>query len=270
LVEVVPVPELPEAEAARLMLERALLNRRITRVEVAPDRKVFDRQPPEEIAQALQDRTVVGSGRKGKYFWLQLDRRPWPVFHLGMSGSLRAYQVGAEPPPHCKIEITTEEDTVLAMRDPRRFGRIRLAQDPLCEPPISKLGFDCLLEPPTTDRLLELLRRRKGPIKGALLDQSFSAGVGNWIADEVLYQAGISPTRPGNQLTRDEVERLRATLQQVIEAAVAVEANKSRFPADWLFHQRWGRTRDPSIGGSSIVRETIAGRTTAWVPERQS
>ena len=264
------MPELPEAEAARLKLERALLDKRIVRVEVAPDSKVFDRQSPGEVAQALHHRTVVGTGRKGKYFWLWLDARPWPVFHLGMTGSLRQYRLGGEPPPHCKIEITTEDGTVVAMRDPRRFGRVRLAEDPLCEPPVSKLGFDCLLDPPTTERLLELLKRRSGPIKGALLDQSFSAGVGNWIADEVLYQSGISPTRPGNQLSRDEVERLRARLQSVIEAAVAVEADKARFPADWLFHQRWGRTRDPSIGGSSIVRETIAGRTTAWVPDSQT
>jgi len=264
------LPELPEAEAARLKLERALLNQRVVQVFTAPDVKVFDRQSPEELARALVDRTTVGSGRKGKYFWLELDRRPWPVFHLGMSGSLREYRVGGERPPHCKIEITTEEGTVVAIRDPRRFGRIRLAEDPLREPPISRLGFDCLLEPPTTERLAELLKRRSGPIKGVLLDQSFSAGVGNWIADEVLYQGGISPTRAGNQLTMEEIERLRATLRAVVEAAVAVEANKARFPSDWLFHQRWGRARDPSIGGQSIVRETIAGRTTAWVPERQS
>jgi formamidopyrimidine-DNA glycosylase len=156
-----------------------------------------------------------------------------------------------------------------AIRDPRRFGRIRLANDPLAEPPISLLGFDPLLEMPSTDRLVMLLRRRPGPIKGVLLDQKFSAGVGNWIADEILYQASISPTRPANQLTLDEIELLRSCLERVITTAVGVQAEKARFPAEWLFHRRWPQSREKSIEGRNVVRETIAGRTTAWVPDVQ-
>ena len=81
------------------------------------------------------------------------------------------------------------------MTDGRRLGRILLRDDPQAEPPVAKLGFDPLLAMPPPKRFSELIRARGANVKSLLLDQSFAAGVGNWIADEVLYQAGIDPRR---------------------------------------------------------------------------
>ena len=106
------------------------------------------------------------------------------------------------------------------------------------------------------------------PIKALLLDQAFAAGVGNWIADEVLYQARIDPRRRADELSPVETRRLRAKLKSVVEMAVRVDADKSRFPRGWLFHRRW--KRDPTattLRGDRIEHLTIGGRTTAWVPE---
>ena len=85
---------------------------------------------------------------------------------------------------------------------------MRLRHDPRAEPPISLLGFDALHDVPPLAGLAELFAARAAPVKAVLLDQSFSAGVGNWIADEVLYQARIDPRRRTNALTRAEIVRL--------------------------------------------------------------
>ena len=106
-------------------------------------------------------------------------------------------------------------------------------------------------------------------MKSVLLDQSFAAGVGNWIADEVLFQARLDPRRRANTLTRSEIGILRNALKRVVTKAVAVDADKTRFPRTWLFHQRWGKPSDARIGGEPIEFLTLGGRTTAWVPTRQ-
>ena len=263
------MPELPEVETIRRLAERTLRGRRIAAVAVADDRLVYDRVAPRAVAAALRGATVTGAHRKGKHFWLELDRRPWPLFHLGMSGWFHAY-LGDERPRFWKLEIETEDGGRLAMTDPRRLGRIRLRREPLAESPLAGLGLDAFDELPSARELGLLLRRRGTPVKAALLDQSLLAGVGNWIADEVLYQAAIDPRRPASTLAPAEVARLRAALASVIRRAVAAGADDARFPRTWLFHHRWGKKKDARTArGERIVHLTVGGRTTAFVPDRQ-
>jgi formamidopyrimidine-DNA glycosylase len=102
------------------------------------------------------------------------------------------------------------------------------------------------------------------------MDQTFAAGVGNWIADEVLYQAGIAPLRKADTLSKQEVQRMRAKLKHIIGLAVRVGADKKRFPSTWLFHHRWGRNpKAETRAGEPIEHIKVGGRTTAWVPRRQ-
>ncbi len=108
-------------------------------------------------------------------------------------------------------------------------------------------------------------------LKGLLLDQGFAAGVGNWIADEVLYQARLHPRRKASSLSEAEARRLRSKLRSVIRKAVEVDADSSRFPRTWLYHHRWGRNEEAStFRGERIEYIEVAGRTTAWVPGAQS
>jgi formamidopyrimidine-DNA glycosylase len=158
----------------------------------------------------------------------------------------------------------------LVMVNKRRLGRIRLRAEPEAEPPISGLGFDPLTEPPSPAEFAKRLGRRNGTLKGLLLDQSFAAGVGNWIADEALYQAKLDPRRRVASLEPAEVRRLRSALLRVVKRAVDVNAVKERFPRTWLFHRRWGKDLDArTVRGEPIEFLTVAGRTTAWVPAVQ-
>jgi formamidopyrimidine-DNA glycosylase len=222
------------------------------------------------FAATLTGRRVLSVRRRGKHLWLELDRRPWPAFHFGMTGGFDTYPAGSPRPRFWKLELTSDDRWCLALHDARRFGRIRLQHDPPTQPPISQLGFDPLDETLPVAAFLRLFERRKAPVKAVLLDQSAFAGVGNWLADEVLYQSGIRPDRPAEGLTEEEVRRMRQRLRAIVRTAVAAGADSERFPRGWLFAHRWGRNQYARTAkGERIVHQTVAGRTTAWVPDRQ-
>jgi formamidopyrimidine-DNA glycosylase len=263
------VPELPEVEAARRRAERHLVGRRIVAVSAAPDPIVFDGTSPRRLA-ALRDRKVVAVRRRGKHLWFELDRRPHLLLHFGMSGGLRLDRAGEPRPRFWKLDLTVGGQRRLVFTDPRRLGRVRLRRHPEGEDPLARLGFDVLDDLPRAPELVAILARHGAPVKAVLLDQSLFAGVGNWIADEVLYQAALDPRRPASSLAREEVGRLRSRLHDIVRRAVAVDADSARLPRTWLFHRRWGRKPGAhTVRGEPIEFLTVGGRTTAWVPSRQ-
>lgn len=277
------MPELPEVEKGRRLAERVAEGRRVIDVRCARDAIVFEDLSPVRVRRALLGRRVRAVRRRGKYIWFELDERPWPLFHFGMTGAFRTrdeepFPLASDarrpdrrwPPRFTKLRMVLEDGGEICVTNRRRLGRVRLREDPAGEPPVSRLGFDPLLDLPSAPALAERIRGRKICLKGLLLDQSFSAGVGNWIADEVLYQARLDPRRPARSLDAEEAARLRAALRRVVTTAVGVNADKARFPRTWLFHRRWGRKPGArTVRGEPIRHITLAGRTTAWVPSVQ-
>lgn len=288
------MPELPEVETARVRLERALKGKIITEAEAdASDRFLFLDTDAAEFRKNLEGAKVRGTGRKGKYFGLELDRKPWPVFHLGMTGDVKIRRKGEHAhrpgwgglklwrergqdetptgtPFFTRVHLVASNGAEVAITDPRKFGRVFFAEEPLLHPRLKKLGFDPLLDFPNTKELGMILKKRKAPIKAVLLDQKLFAGVGNYLADEFLFQAKIAPLRKSSELSPAEVTRLRSKILGVINKAVAVEADYERFPKSWLFHHRWGKNAEARTHTKQkIIHEEIGGRTTAWVPSVQ-
>ncbi|MBS1702547.1 MAG: hypothetical protein JST12_12850 [Armatimonadetes bacterium] len=279
------MPELPEVETVRRTLERTLVGKKIVDAEIATDDIVFKGLSPTIVRDAVVGRTVNAAGRRGKYFWLELDEKPWLFAHLGMAGwlreigapTIRLREHGQAPmedaegrPKFLKMLLTAEDGRKVVMTDGRRLARIWLGESPDKDPAISKLSRDMYLDLPTAEEIHAKVVKKSAPIKAILLDQAVFAGVGNWIADEVLYVAGIRPSRLGNSLSPEETAKLREAIRFVLDHAVNVGADKEQFPDTWLFHYRWGGTKgDDLIEGQPIVREQIGGRTTAWVPSRQ-
>jgi len=278
------MPELPEVERGRRVALKVARGRRIVEARCADDPIVFDRVSPARIQRALVGRRVKDVKRHGKHLWFELDRRPWPCLHFGMTGGFHTAPGGprvklestgkkpdhAWPPRFTKLHLVFDDGGELVMADARRLGRIRLRRDPASQPPISRLGFDAHRGLPPFARFRELVRGRAAPLKALLLDQGFAAGVGNWIADEVLYQARLDPRRRANTLTDPEIMRMRAALKRVVDTSVRVSNDSDRYPRGWLFHRRWGRNpRAVTMTGERIRHITLGGRTTAWVPTRQ-
>jgi formamidopyrimidine-DNA glycosylase len=264
------MPELPEVESARRFAEKALAGKRIVHVATVEDPIMYEGVRPKAFAQALTGRKIIAICRRGKHLWFQLDRRPWPAFHFGMTGDFHLYKNESDRPRFLKLELLLNTGRRFAMTDARRLGRIRLLNDPPGEPPVRDLAFDPFLDHIPAETFISALLPRKALIKAVLLDQSFAAGVGNWIADEILYQARINPHRRAADLSVEEAKRIFKGMIRIIRKAVEVNGDNDRYPRTWLFHYRWGKNPDARTAkGEKIIHETLATRTTAWVPSIQ-
>jgi formamidopyrimidine-DNA glycosylase len=173
-------------------------------------------------------------------------------------------------PRFLKLLLETRGGRGIAFTDPRRLGRIWVGGDPADERRVQRLGRDAHDDLPSVKELAALFARRKIPIKALLLDQGALAGLGNWLADEVLYHARIAPQRLAPSLDTREISALRRAIRTVVGHAVKVGADPARFPRTWLFEHRWGGSRgSQQINGHAIRRDEVGGRTTAWVPAVQ-
>lgn len=274
------MPELPEVEAVRRLADRLLVGRRLDAVETADDTIVYE-TPAAIVAEALKGSTVTLTGRKGKVFWWGLDSGVTLFGHLGMSGWIREVgddgkrlvSHGTAPlddeqgrPRFLKLLVGSAEGSSLAFTDGRRLARIWLGGEPAEDRRVLALGPDAWTE----EVDVASLRHSKASVKTQLLDQTRFAGIGNWVADEVLLAAGISPHRTGDTLSVSDCEAIGRAIKNVLDVAVAANAEPEKFPPDWLFHYRWGGGKGPSLlNGLEVRRDSINGRTAAWLPERQ-
>ncbi|XP_020579417.1 formamidopyrimidine-DNA glycosylase isoform X3 [Phalaenopsis equestris] len=276
------MPELPEVEAARRAIAEHCVGKKVRRSVVADDSKVIEGISPSELESALTGKTIVAALRKGKNLWLRLDSPPFPSFQFGMTGAVYIKGVAVTkykrsavsdndewPSKFSKVFMELEDGLELSFTDKRRFARVRLLQDPETVPPISELGPDAMLEPLQIDELVEALSRRKTAIKALLLDQSFVSGIGNWIADEVLYQARIHPQQIASNLSKGDCEALHRCMTKVIEKALEVGADSSQYPSNWIFHSREKKPGKAFVDGKRIEFIAVGGRTSAYVPELQ-
>ncbi len=263
------VPELPEVEAARLVIERSALGRLVTEVDDA-DEYVCRPHPPGEIRAALLGRRLTAAHRRGKTLWCDTTAGADHVdehegssatlgLHLGMSGRIvvsdgEARAVGK--PEWYRFTLGFEDGGSLRLLDKRRLGRVVL------DPDLTALGPDAA-EIARAD-FRERVGRGTAPLKARLLDQSVLAGVGNLLADEVLWQAGLDPRRPAGDLDHDELDDLRRRLRQSIRTAVR---RGGVHTGEVVPHRRRGG-HCPRCG-AEMTRATVGGRTTWWCPVEQ-
>ncbi|EOY25908.1 MUTM-1 isoform 2 [Theobroma cacao] len=276
------MPELPEVEAARRAIEENCLGKKIKKAIIANDSKVIEGVSASDFESSLLGKTIVSAHRKGKNLWLRLDSPPFPSFQFGMTGAIYIKGVAVTqykrsavkdndewPSKYSKFFVELEDGLELSFTDKRRFARVRLLKDPTSVPPISELGPDALFQPMTVDEFTESLNKKKIAIKALLLDQSFISGIGNWIADEVLYQARIHPLQISSSLSKENCATLLQCINEVIEKAVEVGADSSQFPSNWIFHSREKKPGKAFVDGKKIDFINAGGRTSAYVPELQ-
>ncbi|OJA17524.1 hypothetical protein AZE42_10089 [Rhizopogon vesiculosus] len=288
------MPELPEVERAVALLRTIGKGNKIIRVETSEDSIVFQGLPShEDFGREISGRVLKDVFRYGKCFYIELEGAGrMPVLHFGMTGMLQVrnqaplqYMTKIQssevwPPKFMKFIFHIEDKssltiTELAFSDARRLGRIRLATHPREEPPISRLGFDPIISMPSPMEFRTLVLRRSCPIKALLLDQSFSAGVGNYLADEILYQAKVHPEQRCNTLHQTQVDALHREVADVCRIAVEANADVDKYPSHWLFKHRWGKGKKaqsmklPSGEPATIKWITVGGRTSAYVTEVQ-
>lgn len=256
------MPELPDVEVFRRYLKRTALHHRVVGVSVR-DRTVLD-VSPRTLARRLSGHRLDRARRHGKFLLVELDDGGVLVLHFGMTGFLERFK--ESPPEHARVILDLDDGSHLAYDDQRMFGEIDLADD--ADRYIEKrhLGPDAL----SLDReaFVELLRRQRGTIKSALMNQHHMAGIGNIYSDEILFHARLHPETPVRRLDDDELRALHRELRRVVQGAIAAGADPARMPRGWLLPHRSAGESCPRCKGK-LSSKTVRGRTSWFCPACQ-
>lgn len=277
------MPELPEVEGFRAVVERGVVGRTIERARFLDDWMLKD-STPSTAARRMNRRRVSAVDRRGKMLALFTDPLPGrtdtPVLalHFGMDG----HPVMAKPDRPIlrsdRVVLDLDDGAQFRFRNTRRLGFVRVVTRNEFADMAWRLGPDPLEAP--LRYLVDALAIREAPVKALLLDQSFLAGVGNIYADEALHAAGIHPARPGYDLSDEEAERLHKALRNILKRAVASKRqtrSKVRFPLLSVrkhASRQLGASGSPKVGCPRCTRplkhSKIGGRTTFFCANCQT
>lgn len=200
-------------------------------------------------------RRLVKAHRRGKFLWAETDGGPDLGLHLGMAGHI---SIDTEPAPNSwdRFALDFADGGRMALRDKRRLGRAIL------EPDFSHVGPDAAEVDERT--FVERVGRGSAPIKARLLDQGPVSGIGNLLADEVLWRAGVGPQRLAGELAAEELRLLHRSVREAVADAVRLggvhkgEVIPARKPGGHC----------PRCA-AEMMRARIGGRTTWWCPACQ-
>ncbi|MCP4905273.1 MAG: bifunctional DNA-formamidopyrimidine glycosylase/DNA-(apurinic or apyrimidinic site) lyase [bacterium] len=232
------MPELPEVETTRRRIAPFLVGKRVEEI-VTTGPSYFFLTSPAALRRSLVGRRIESLDRAGKYLVAGLDRGARLLLHLGMTGQLFSSEATSvrllsataraslppeaqprfEPDEHTHLQITMEgEGPKVFFRDVRKFGKVQWLASGEENARLDRLGTDALEL--TGEELFRANRRRRVTIKGMLLDQSVTAGVGNIYADEALFIAGVRPGRAAQRVTRRECEAIALALHRVLGRSI--------------------------------------------------
>jgi formamidopyrimidine-DNA glycosylase len=261
-----PVPEILEVESYRQLADR-VVGATIKR-GWADHYLAKKLSSPSAWARAVKSLTVTGTDRRGKLLLMETNG-PTLGVRFGMTGVLLldgdAGLEGLFYGPHeyqskwLRGGLEFDDGRKLVVHDPRRMARFEI------DPNLDELGPDALsLTRKQFDQLVRVERGEGPAIKARLLDQSRVAGVGNLLADEMLYRASIDPRTPSGRLSSDEKDRLFRSFRQTMSTlrrrggSHLGDHMDARFPGGLC----------PRDGGAMVIA-TIGGRTTYWCSTHQ-
>jgi formamidopyrimidine-DNA glycosylase len=276
------MPELPEVETVVRGLERALLGKRLMRLDLArPDLR---RAIPSDLARRIEGHRVERFSRRAKYILMHFAGAGVVIAHLGMSGRLIIAAPGEAPPraKHDHAVFLFDDGTELRFNDARRFGLLDFAETAaLAEHERFRgLGPEPLGNDFNGPVLAQLLKGKKTTIKAALLDQRVVAGLGNIYACEALYGAGLSPRRRAGTVQGERAERLAAAICDVLRRAIAAGGSSLRdyvqasgelgyFQHHWAVYGKEGERCPDCDCRAGIKRIVQGGRSTFYCAKRQ-
>ncbi|MGI8518562.1 MAG: bifunctional DNA-formamidopyrimidine glycosylase/DNA-(apurinic or apyrimidinic site) lyase [Acidimicrobiia bacterium] len=270
------MPELPEVETTRRLLAPYVEERRIVEAEIRHPRTGRRNENPQDVVDRLTGQLVHRLDRHGKFILGRLESELTWVMHLGMSGRFLILAPEDEEIAHTHFIVRTDRGDEIRFIDPRTFGFIAVFTPDELEAAL-RLGRDAFSDLPRTPQLAARLGGRKAPIKSLLLDQRIVAGLGNIYADEVLFRAGVRPTRRGGDLSGEEMTRVRKAIGPILKAGIAaggtsLSESGYRSPEGRSGEYRrklfvYGREGEPCRRcGTPIKRLVIGGRSSFYCP----
>ncbi len=278
----ISMPELPEVETIARGLHKRVAGDTIESVWLGEKPEPL-KSSASEIAGVLEGSRILQVRRVGKHIVFDLERisrrkrnpiqhGQW-IVHLGMTGRMQVTTPDTELAKHTHAVVKLASGKELRFVDPRRFGRLAVVRLD------TRRGTEAFAAPgdepliSESERFISLFRGRKTPIKSALLNQKLLSGVGNIYADEALFRSGIRPRRRASSLTREQLRKLHAAVQEVLREAIALGGSSvsDYVNADGeegffqLQHRVYGRKGEPCLVCSTpIKRVVIAGRSSHY------
>jgi formamidopyrimidine-DNA glycosylase len=258
------MPELAEVEYYRTRWNCGL-GERIEGIALHPRKRIFRGVPVRRLAKLLPGTVLQGSESRGKQLLFCFSDGLWLGVHLGMTGKLAAAAPDFRPNKHDHLVLFQEKRT-LVLSDSRLFGRVQFHHGDTPPEWWSQLPVPVDAPEFTREKMENFLRRhRKLSLKAALLLQAGFPGIGNWMADEILWRARIHPRLLCADLSKAQTATLWKEVRFVARAALKhVGTDFSDPPRGWLFHERWSKRGRCPIHAVALARATIGGRTTAW------
>lgn len=262
------MPELAEVEYARKRWDPGL-GAKVVAVELHARKRIFRETKTRELVRRLTSSCLLSSVARGKQMLFRFSGDNLLGLHLGMTGTMRVEPADFRAEKHDHL-LLRQAKRSLVFRDARQFGRVRFYHgkaDPAwwsASPEISSKEFN-------GQYVRDFLERhRRAPIKAVLLLQRGFPGIGNWMADEILWRAKLAPQIPAGRLTSAQRSAfLRATRFVSREAMRVIGHDNSDLPKSWLIHERWSSKGVCPRHKVPLRRATIGGRTTAWCPRCQ-
>ena len=263
------MPELAEVEFFRKQWNPGL-HKKINQIHIHPRKRVFRGVSTHRLIRRIKGKTLVSSHTHGKQMLFRIGQDGWLGIHLGMTGKLFTRANPFSPGKHDHLVLRSNRCS-LVFQDPRLFGRIRFDVSPIAPawwsrlpPAILSSGFDL-------PRLASFCRRRKRtPLKTLLLRQDCFPGIGNWMADEILWQTRLHPKKKAGQLGPGEIRRLHFYLQKISRVALkTIGRDESDPPPSWLFLYRWKPGGRCPRCRKTLARDAVGGRTSCWCPHCQ-
>ncbi len=217
------MPELPDLEAIKFMLNDKFAGAKIERVEILQP-LVIRRPTPKEFVATLTGNTISKVERRGKHLLFNLASNHVIALHMMLVGRLQICDAHENLKTRTCFIIHLESGMQLRYSDSKLMGKIYLVEKGfLAEIPRWKeMGPDALDESLTLDVFHQRIRRHSGQIKSILTNGTFVAGIGNAYADEILFKAGIYPFWPRTSLSDEEVERLYNAMKVVLVEAIGI------------------------------------------------
>ncbi len=274
------MPELPEVESIRRVLEPQIRGLTIRRVD-ANRPEIVAHPGAEEFCARVTGQTIDRVERRGKFLALRLASGDRIILHLRMTGCLLLTPADLPAERHTHLIFQMDDGRELRFSDPRRFGRFWLigAGEADAYSGMEKLGMEPTDPALSAETLMQAFGRRRRSVKECLLDQSVVAGIGNIYSDEILFAARIRPSRPARDLTAEEWARLaRAIPERIVffteKNAISPEEYLAARGQDYRntpFLRVYGHGGEPCpVCGEALRRTVIGGRSSVFCPACQS
>ncbi len=269
------MPELPEVETTKNGLIPHLLNQVVGSTSINIEKLRWE--IPKHIPKTIFGMVLRDITRRGKYLLFVFDSGTL-IIHLGMSGSISISPSSTKVVKHDHFEIYFENDIVMRLNDPRRFGSVLFSYDGK-HPLLDHLGPEPLESDFTINFLFEHSRNKRQNIKAYIMDSKIVVGVGNIYACESLFVSRINPLTPARDVSKSQYKMLTGNIKSILIKSIEsggttlndysnVDGSPGYFSQTLMVY---GRENLPCVDCSSLIqRQTQNQRSTFYCPTCQS